>query len=174
MSVHQWAAGETRPHGFYSPSQADHQGVSRILRHANYGGDRSIVGFWTGPRPRDGLHRIPCGPERHVSLRRLETTPSNPIRSAASQGSHRHPPTRFMTRRLSHHTLLASRNCHSTSCPSLPVGERNKRVSMQARSSRSPGRTPPRDRPRSCSAAAPCTRVPTAGTRRVRSAVCRG
>ena len=43
-SVHQWAAGEERAHGFCGPCQADHQGVARILCRPNYGGDRLIIG----------------------------------------------------------------------------------------------------------------------------------
>jgi hypothetical protein len=44
VSVHQWAAGEERACGFCGPTQADHEGVARILCRPNYGGDRLIVG----------------------------------------------------------------------------------------------------------------------------------
>jgi anaerobic selenocysteine-containing dehydrogenase len=44
------------------------------------------------------------------------------------------------------HTI-GLRNCRRTSCPSLPHGEQKKQILKQPRSSRSPGHTPPRDRP---------------------------
>src|SRR5262245_26379182 len=44
VSVHQWAAGEARACGFCGPTQADHEGVARILCRSNYGGDRLIIG----------------------------------------------------------------------------------------------------------------------------------
>jgi hypothetical protein len=44
VSVHQWAAGEERACGFCGPTQADREGVARILCRPNYGGDRLIVG----------------------------------------------------------------------------------------------------------------------------------
>lgn len=44
VSVHQWSAGQERICGFCGPTQADHEGVARILCRPNYGGDRFIVG----------------------------------------------------------------------------------------------------------------------------------